>query len=69
MPIKSTTTTDGGEGNKREKKNLQNKSKHKNDNFFFPWVTAVRVLSLTGSHSLLHLPSESESLSVVSDSL
>jgi len=43
---------------KREKKvqkNLQNKSKHKN-NKCFSWVTAVGVLSLTGSHSPPHLP-------------
>ena len=61
----------GGKKDKKEKiqKNLQNMSKCKNNKLFFPWVTAVRVLSLTGSHSLLHLPSESESLSVVSDSL
>ena len=46
-----------GEENKKEKiwKNLQNKSKHKN-NKCFSWVTAVRVLSLTGSHSPPHLP-------------
>ena len=41
-----------GEKSLREKKkiqkNLQNKSKHKN-NVCFSWVTAVRVLSLTGS--------------------
>ena len=40
---------------KKIQKNLQNKSKHKN-NKCFSWVTAVRVLSLTGSHGLLHLP-------------
>ena len=34
--------------------NLQKKSKHKN-NKCFSWVTAVRVISLTGSHSLPHL--------------
>ena len=46
----------GGEGQKKEKiqKNLQNKSKHMN-NKCFSWVTAVRVLSLTGSHSPPHL--------------
>ena len=57
MPIKSTPTTEGGEKEKKKKiqKNLQNKSKHKN-NKCFSWVTAVRVLSLTGSHGLLHLP-------------
>jgi len=35
--------------------NLQDKSKHKNNKCFY-WVTAVRVLSLAGSHSPLHLP-------------
>ena len=46
------------EGEQREKKiqkNIQNKSKHKN-NKYFSWVTAVRVLSLAGSHSPPHLP-------------
>ena len=62
MPIKSTTTTEGAKKRTKRKKiqkNLQNKSKHKN-NKCFSWVTAVRVLSLTGSHSsphLLRLPS------------
>ena len=45
----------GGEKEKKIQKNLQNKSKHKN-NTCFSWVTAVRVLSLTGSHSPPHLP-------------
>ena len=36
-------------------KNLPDKSKH-NNNKCFSWLTAVRVLSLTGSHSPLHLP-------------
>ena len=45
----------GGEKEKKIQKNLQNKSKHKNNNCF-SWVTAVRVLSLTGSHSPPHLP-------------
>ena len=40
---------------KKIQKNLQNKSKHKN-NKCFSWVTAVRVLSLAGSHSPPHLP-------------
>ena len=34
---------------------LQNKSKYKN-NKCFPWVSAVSVLFLTGSHSPPHLP-------------
>ena len=47
----------GGKKGKKEKiqKNLQKKSKHKNIKCF-SWVTAVRVLSLTGSHSPLPLP-------------
>jgi len=45
----------GGAGDLREKKNLQNKSKHKN-NKCISWVTAVRVLSLAASHSPPHLP-------------
>ena len=45
----------GGKKGKKIQKNLQNKSKHKN-NKCFSWVTAVRFLSLAGSHSLPHLP-------------
>ena len=51
----------GGRGKKKVKKkkkiqkNLQNKSKHKNKKYF-SWVTAVRVLSLFGSHTPPHLP-------------
>ena len=47
----------GGKGGRKKKiqKNLQNKSKHKN-NKRFSWVTAARVLSLTGSHRPPHLP-------------
>ena len=48
-----------GKKNKKERKkiqnNLHNKSKLKNDKSF-SWVAAVRVLSLTGSHSPPHLP-------------
>ena len=43
VPIKSTTTTERGTKGKKEKKiqkNLQNKSKHKNNKFFSP-VTAT----------------------------
>ena len=40
---------------KKIQKNLQNKSKHKN-NKCFSWVTAVRVFSLAGCHSPPHLP-------------
>jgi len=40
---------------KNIQKNLQNKSKHKN-NECFSWVSAVRVLSCVGSHSSPHLP-------------
>ena len=53
MPIKSTTTTEGGI--KRGKNIQKNKSKNKN-NKCFSWVTAVRVLSPTGSHSPPYLP-------------
>ena len=49
--MKLTATTEWG----KIQKNLQNKSKHKN-NKCFSWVTAVRFLSLTGSHSPPHLP-------------
>ena len=60
MTIKSTTTTEGVEKEKRKKKRkiwkkLQNTSKYKN-NKCFSWVTAVRILSLVGSHSPPHLP-------------
>ena len=40
---------------KKKKKNLQNKSKNKN-NKCFSWVSAVSILSLAGSHSPPHLP-------------
>ena len=40
---------------KKIQKDLQNKSKH-NNNKCFSWVTALRVLSLTGSHSPPYLP-------------
>ena len=52
MAIKLTTTIEGVKKEKKEEKiqkNLQNKSKHKN-NKCFSGVTAVRI-SLTGSHS------------------
>ena len=59
MPVKSTITTEAGERKKRKKEkiqtNLQNKSKRKNDKSLC-WVTAVRVLSLAGSHSPPCLP-------------
>ena len=47
----------GGWGDQKRKiqKNPQSKSKLKN-NKCFTWVTAVRILSLTGSHSPPHLP-------------
>jgi len=48
----------GGGGEKKEKKiqkNLENKSKNKN-NKCFSWVIDVSILSHTGSHSLLYLP-------------
>ena len=40
---------------KKIQKNLQSKSKYKK-NKCFSWVTAIRVLSLTGSHSPPYLP-------------
>ena len=47
----------GGWGDQKRKiqKNPQSKSKHKN-NKCFTWVTAVRILFLTGSHRPPHLP-------------
>ena len=54
MTIKLTTTTEGEKGGGIQK-NLQDKSKHKN-NKCSSWITAVRVLSLAGSHSPPHLP-------------
>ena len=44
-----------GGGVRKIQKNLRNKSKHKN-NKYLSSVTAVRVLSLAGSHSPPHLP-------------
>ena len=45
-----------GEGKgKKIQKSLQNNSKHQN-NKCLSWVTAVRVLSLAGTHSPRHLP-------------
>ena len=52
--MKSTTTIKGGKKEKIQK-NLQKKSKHKNIKCF-SWVTAVKVLSLAGSHSPPPLP-------------
>jgi len=65
---KLTTTTEGGGGKvggEKNPKNLQNKSKYKN-NKCFSWVTAVRVLFLTGSHSPPHLPRMSSNTVLVS---
>ena len=45
----------GKERKTKIQKNLQNKSKHKN-NKCFAWVSAISVLSLPGSHSPPHLP-------------
>ena len=59
VPIKSTTTMQGGgqrgrkQKEKKIQKNLQNKSQYKKCS---SWVTAVRVFSLAGSHSPPHLP-------------
>ena len=46
-------------------KSLRNKSKHQN-NKCLSWVTAVRVLSLAGSHSPPHLPRMPSSTVLVS---
>ena len=46
-------------------KNLQNTSKIKN-NKCFSWVTAVRVLSLAGSHSPPYLPRMSSNTVLIS---
>ena len=46
-------------------KNLQNKSKIKN-NKCFSWVATVRVLSLAGSHSPPHLPRMSSNTVLIS---
>ena len=66
MAIKSRTTREG-EGKKKKKirKNLENKSKCKS-NECFSWVTAVRVLSLIGSHSPPHLSRMSSNSVLVS---
>ena len=53
--IKVKNYNRGGKKEKKIRKNLQSKSKQK-DNGCFSWVTAVRVLSLTGSHRPPHLP-------------
>ena len=45
----------GGKKEKGEKSKRNYKSKNKNDKCF-SWVTAVRVLSLAGSHSPPYLP-------------
>ena len=60
VPIKLINATDWGIKGKKTKrkkiqKNLQSKSKNKNNKYFY-CVTAVRVLSLAGSHSPFHLP-------------
>ena len=59
MPIKLTTTKGGGRKQKKTKsKKIYRTSQNiRIINFF--WVTAVRVLSLSGSHSPPHLPSMS----------
>ena len=46
---------EGEREGKKIRKKLQNKSKHQN-NKCFSWVTAVRMLSLTKSHSPPYLP-------------
>ena len=58
VPVKLTTTMEG-EG-KRKKKKSKSIYRIRSQNIriinVFFWVTAVRVLSLSGSHSLPHLP-------------
>ena len=53
MPIKSTKV-----GKKKKKNNPKESTEQvkTQENKCFSWVTAVRVLSLAGSHSPLHLP-------------
>ena len=55
----------GVQGGQKMQKNLQKRSKHKN-NKGFSWVTAVRVLSLSGSHSPPHLPRMPSNIVLVS---
>ena len=45
-----------GEGKKKEKNPKESTEQVKTKNKCFSWVTAVSVLSLTGSHSPPHLP-------------
>ena len=55
MSIKSTTTTEEGKKEKKKiQKNLQNKSKNKNNTCFSGLIT-VRVLSRSGNHSPTYL--------------
>ena len=54
MPIKSTTTTE--QEKKGEKKSKRIYRTSEKNNKCFSWVTAVRIFSLTGSHSPPHLP-------------
>ena len=57
---------EGEKGKKKIQKNLQNKSKHKN-NKCFSLVTAVTVLSLSGNHTPPHLPRMPSNTVLVSD--
>ena len=54
VPIKSTTTTEGAKGKKKSKRIYRTSENTRI--MCFSSVTAVRVLSLTGSHSPPHLP-------------
>ena len=40
----------------KKSKRIYRRSEKNKNNKYFSWVTAVRVLSLTGSHSPPHLP-------------
>ena len=64
--IDSSNKGAGEEKKKNIQKILQNKSKNKN-NKCFSWVTAVRVLSLAGSHSPPYLPRMSSNTVLISE--
>ena len=64
MPIKLTTTT--GVEKEKKSKRIYRASQNKN-NKSFSWVTAVRVLSLSGSHSPPHLPRMSSNTVLISE--
>ena len=65
MLIKSTTTTEGEIKRKKSKKIYRTSQNIRIINVF-SWVTAVRVLSLTGTHSPLDLPRMSSNTVLIS---